>query len=343
MAVHLEIPPAATPTAGASAASAACAADLAHAEPVATGGPAALAAARVARAGALLGALGLGSSLFVLLRLAETWSVAPDAAHRVSILGQELSYPAANLAAVVVVALALIGLAATGRVVAGGLRELTAARRLRRWLAVHQRHELGDVLVICDELPRAFCAGLLRPRVYVSTGAVALLDELALRAVVAHERHHARRRDPLRFATGRVIARALFFVPGLAELVRRQQALAELSADESAINARPENRSALARAMLIFTERSRPGDPAGVDPERVDYLLGEPRSWSFPLLLCLLTGSMLSLLVAAGVLAGQVANGSATLALPLLSSRPCIAVLAAIPALLFLVGLRLRP
>src|SRR5579862_3072613 len=71
------------------------------------GRPAALAAARVDRAGALLGALGLGSSLFVLWRLIETWHVTPGAsAHRFSILGQTLSYPTANLAAVVVVALA---------------------------------------------------------------------------------------------------------------------------------------------------------------------------------------------------------------------------------------------
>jgi len=59
-------------------------------------------------------------------------------------------------------------------------------------------------------------------------GAVAALDDGALSAVLAHERHHARRRDPLRLATGRVLARALFFLPELRDLVNRQQALAEL-------------------------------------------------------------------------------------------------------------------
>jgi hypothetical protein len=54
-------------------------------------------------------------------------------------------------------------------------------------------------------------------------------------------------------------------------------------------------------------------------------------------------------LVAVAVLAGHVASGSATLALPFLSRQPCIVVLAAIPAVLGVTAayyrrrLRLRP
>jgi hypothetical protein len=315
----------------------------AEAVPARTAAPAAAAAARLGRAGLLLGALGLGACLFVVSRLVETWRVTPEtASRRISILGEELSYPAANVAAVFVVALALLGLAVTAMTAAGAVRELAASRRLHRSLRGATSRCLGDVLVIEDERPRAFCAGLLRPRVYVSSGAVALLDELALGAVLLHERHHARRHDPLRLATGRVIARALFFAPGLKELLARQQALAELSADESALRAAAENRSALARAVLTFSERSAPDDPSSVDPERVEYLLGEPPSWRFPLLICLLTVSILGLLVAVGALAGQLASGSATLAPPFLSHQPCVVVLATIPALVGLVGLGLR-
>jgi hypothetical protein len=320
------------------------AANRLQAEPTALSpGPAAVAATRVGRAGAILGGLGLASSVFVIFRLVATWRVAPRAAsHAVSILGEKLSYPAVNLAAVVVVALAALGLAVVARTFAGAVREVLASRRLRRRLLAHEPRELDDVLVIIDEHPRAFCAGLLTPRVYVSTGAVALLDELALEAVLAHERHHARRRDPLRLATGRVIAAALFCVPGIPDLVRRQCSLVELGADESAINLGPEHRSALARAMLSFSERSHSGDPTGIEPERVDHLLGEAPSWRFPFLVCLFAGSVLALLAAVGVLAGQVASGSSTLAPPLLSRQPCVMVLAAIPALAGLIALALR-
>jgi BlaR1 peptidase M56 len=308
-----------------------------------TGQPAAVAAARVARAGALLGTLGLASSVFVVSRLVETWRVTPAAASdEISIIGERLSYPAANLAAVVVLALALVGLAVTALTVAGAVREVIAARRFARAVNASRTHRLGDAWVIPGERPRAFCAGLIRPTVYVSSGAVALLDEAALGAVLAHERHHAHRRDPLRLAAGRVATRALFFVPGLRELVRRQQSLAELSADESAIAAAPENRAALAQAMLSFVDESDDRDGAGVDPARVDQLLGEAPSWRFPVLLCLSASALLALLVAVAALAGQLAAGSTTLAPPLLSSRPCVVVLAAIPAVIGLGALRLR-
>jgi hypothetical protein len=229
----------------------------------------------------------------------------------------------------------------TARTVAGAARELVAGRRLRRRLVDHEPRELDDVRVIVEERPRAFCAGLFRPHVYVSTGAIAVLDELALSAVLAHERHHARRRDPLRLATGRVIAGALFFVPGIRDLVRRQCTLIELGADEAAINAGPEHRSALARAMLAFAERSDPAHPAGIEPERVDHLLGDAPSWGFPLLLWLLAGSVLASLAAVGALAGLLASGSATLALPFLSRQPCVVMLAVIPALVVLIALAL--
>ena len=272
---------------------------------------------------------------------ARSWRVTPaTASHEISIAGQTLSYPAANLAAVVVVGLAAIGLAVTAMTVAGAVRELVVSRRFARSICRCRPRPLGDAWVLAEEQPRAFCAGLIRPRVYVSSGAVALLDERALHAVLAHERHHASRRDPLRLATGRVIARALFFVPGLGELVRRQQALAELSADESAVAGASADRAALARAMLSFSDHSGPDEPVGVAPERVDYLLGEPPSWRFPIALCLGALALIALLVAAATLAGQVATGTASLALPFLSTKPCVVVLAAIPCALGLGALR---
>jgi hypothetical protein len=258
------------------------------------------------------------------------------------IFGQRLSYPAANIDAVVVVVLALLGAAVTARALRGAFHEIRASRRFHRYLDQSQPRPLHDALLIDDPHPRAFCAGLFRPRIYVSTGAVGVLDDAALNAVLAHERHHARRRDPLRLASGRVLAQALFFLPELADLVERQQVLAELSADESAVNVAPANRSALARAMLSFSDTSASSGSSGIDPVRVDYLLGDPPSWRFPALVCLAAASVILLLVAVAVLAGQLATGSATLAFPFLSHQPCVLVLAAIPAALGVLGVNYR-
>jgi Zn-dependent protease with chaperone function len=310
--------------------------------------PAAHAAIRASRAGLSIGALGLGASVFVVVRLFESWRVSAHASSRhISILGQKLSYPVANVDALVVLVLAALGLVATILTVVGAVRELASSRRLARHLAAADPELLKGALLIDDPRPQAFCAGLFRPRVYVSTGAVELLDEPALDAVLAHERHHALRHDPFRLAAGRVLTRALFFLPGLRDLARHQQALAELSADESAINTAPGNRSALARAMLSFSDDEAAGDGAGIDPARVDYLLGEAPSWRFPSLLFLAGGAAIALVVAVAVLAGQLAAGSATLAPPFLSHQPCIVVLALIPAALALGAARvarsLRP
>jgi hypothetical protein len=305
----------------------------------ADGRPAATAATRISRASLALGGLGLASAIFVVVRLFETWRVGSiRGPHRIAIFGQSLTYPTANLDAIVIMLLAALGTIVTGLVISGAVRELAASRRFQCHLrSRHPRPLHGGALILDDEQPRAFCVGLLRPQVYVSSGAVAMLDDDALGAVLAHEHHHARRHDPLRLAVGRVLARALFFLPELDDLVERQQALAELSADESAVNTAPANRSALARAMLSFSDAAGEGTDrgsAGIDPARVDYLLGDPPSWRFPIVLCTAAGSMIALLATLTVLAGQLASGSATLALPFLSRQPCIVILAAIPAAL---------
>ncbi len=301
--------------------------------------PARIAAARVSRAGLLLGALGLLASLFVIVRLFEAWRVAPRAnSHQISILGTTLAYPTANADAIVILALAVVGFVVLGIAVVAATQEIAGARRLRRRLKAAGPVRHNGALIIEDEVPRAFCAGLLRPRTYLSSAALSLLDERALGAVLAHERHHAERRDPLRLATMRVVERASFFLPPLAALARRQRSLAELSADENAVIAASGDRSALARAMLAFSDAGTGGDGVGIDSTRVDHLLGEPQSWRFPALLFLAAASVITLIAAVAVLAGKVAAGSATLALPIVSRQPCIVVLAMIPAAIAMLG-----
>jgi Zn-dependent protease with chaperone function len=141
-------------------------------------------------------------------------------------------------------------------------RGVAAHRRLAAQLPVVGTRTVAGrgVRVVPGAAPRAFCTGLLRPRVYVSEGAVATLGPAQLAAVVAHEGHHADRRDPLRI----LIARAIGEAYSLRALPRREQALAELSADAAAV--RSGGTASLASALLAF--------PDGVAPERVDRLAG---------------------------------------------------------------------
>jgi hypothetical protein len=294
--------------------------------------PAAVAAGRAFGLGLLLGALGLASTVVVITRLFESWRVTSGGpSHHILVFGAQLSYPVANTGAILVTVLAGLGALTAGATVWAIARELLADRRFRAALAARSPTPVHGAWVIDDDRPQAFCAGLFRPRVYFSTGTQEMLDAPALAAVLAHERHHASRHDPLRLACGRALVAGLFYLPALRRLLHRQQALTELSADEAAVITAGGDRSALASAMLSF---SRAGDEgaAGVDPERIDHLIGEQPRWRLPVALCLGAAAALSLLTATAVLAAHAAAGSATLAPPFLSSQPCVAVLAMIPA-----------
>jgi BlaR1 peptidase M56 len=310
-------------------------------EPTPAGKSARLAAARVSRASLGLGALGLAACSLVLLRVLGSWHVsATSGSHSINLLGQRVSYPVANAAAIVILLLALLGFLALTMTMVAGARELLAVRRFSRELARRSQYRLGHAHVIDEPRPAAFCAGLLRPRVYVSSATVELLDEGALEAVLEHERQHARRRDPLRLAACRVIARGLFFVPGLNKLSGHYRALAELAADEAAVRSDGSNRSALARAMLGFAGGEQ--SAGGIDPDRVDYLLGHPPSWRFPWLVCIASAASIALLIGVILLVGAAASGRATLAPPFLSRQPCVLVLALIPGIICAVAVRLR-
>jgi Zn-dependent protease with chaperone function len=147
------------------------------------------------------------------------------------------------------------------------LRQVQLARRRRRLPVVaHRLVGPHPVAVIGGDRPRAFCAGLRKPRIYVTEGAWNRLAPAELRAVVEHEASHVRRRDPARLALARVVADGFGFVPPIRSLARRQLAVADLAADRAAVvalgSAQP-----LAAALLALDEPT---------PERLDHLLERP-------------------------------------------------------------------
>ena len=152
-------------------------------------------------------------------------------------------------------------------------RQAQLQRRLHALPVLAHREFAGHaVSVVRDSRPLAFCSGLLRPGLYVSDGALAALGDGELRAVVEHEAHHARRRDPLRLLAAQTAEDAFGFLPPLRGLARREAALADLAADRAAV-AVIGSPAPMAGAMLAFD------DPA---PERVDHLLGRPLAGAAP-------------------------------------------------------------
>ena len=194
--------------------------------------------------------------------------------------------------------------------------------------------------VISDRDPQAFCAGHLRPRIYLSAGALDQLSPPELEAVVAHEAHHLRRRDPLRLLVATALADSLFFLPILRRMSERYRALGELAADEAAVQ-ELHGPAPLASALLKFSEpEPSPAAVVGIDPERVDHLLGDERAsrWSLPR--TLLGRSALGLVAMGGlVLVTWHGIVNTTLQLPLLIAAACMVLMVGGPVVLASAGL----
>lgn len=243
-------------------------------------------------------------------------------------LSPQLSWPA--LAVALLGSLSFATFALGVRSVA---RQGIQRRRYLRRLAVVDSLEVDGTTVFLfdDERPQAFCAQLVRPRIYLSTGALIALDDDELRAVLAHERHHQQRRDPLRLLVARALGDGLFFLPVLRRLRQRYAELAEMAADDAAVAATG-NRSILASALLRFGERADPQVVVGIAPERVDHLLGERARWELPA--SLLVGALVTLggLMAIGAAAASSSTG-AGMSLPFVVAQLCAVAITAAPAI----------
>lgn len=286
------------------------------------------------------GAAGLGVAALGVADAVRAVRVAPAEAHRFSVGGLDLTYPALNAAAALLLALAVLGAVVLAVTLGAAWRQAWAQRRLLRRLPVAGPLPGHDgVWLVEAGAPLAFCAGWLRPRVFVSRAAVERLSGAELRAILAHERHHRLRRDPLRLAAGRVLCQALFFLPVLRPLHARGDDEAELRADAAAVRVAG-GPAPLASAMLAFA--AGPPGTAGIAPERVDSLLGMAPAWSPPRAALLAGLATLAALVALTWRASAGATLSATLALPIASSQPCVLMLALVPLVAVSAGALLR-
>jgi Zn-dependent protease with chaperone function len=249
------------------------------------------------------------------------------------VAGLVLSYPELNGAEWLLIGLAAVG--ATAITVAGraAWRQRSSYRGFLEQLDV-----LGSldghptVKVIAGSRPEAFCAGYLRPTVYISKGALESLTNPELEAVLAHEDHHRLVRDPLRFAFSRVLTQAVFFVPVIRSLADRYGDLAEVNADGAAVRASAGRQAPLASALLVFDASAPPG-VSGISSARVDSLLGASARWRVPVWLI---AASLASLSALGILiwrASGVASVRATFNVPLLSSQPCVVMMLLLPLL----------
>lgn len=154
---------------------------------------------------------------------------------------------------------------------------------------------LEHVTVFEDRLPLAFTAGFLKPRVFLSTKLVDILDEGELRAVVFHETHHQESRDPLKGLAISFLSDFLFFLPVSRFIKKAYSLTAEMTADAHSIglDADPAD---LAGSLLKVQKLSGPAASWFFDPatERAKHLLGQPARIPLPMKKALLTVILLA-------------------------------------------------
>ena len=184
------------------------------------------------------------------------------------------------LSALVLVILALAS-------AAGFVRTLWAYWRERRLLAalplsrsteatlMRMAKNVGVTLHVTPaRRPAAFCFGLLRPRVVVTSGLLERLSADETAAVFWHEVEHVRTREPLKCLLARLAANTFFWIPLLRDLLDRFLLIKEIVADQRAI-ART-NASALAGALYEVSSAPTQAAVGAGDfaSARIDRLFG---------------------------------------------------------------------
>jgi len=195
-----------------------------------------------------------------------TWQASPRADGRVLLAGQAVSGGRAIAVAGLLVAAAVV-LRAAGCAAC----ELHRGKRDRREhaalvAATGRPGDEPDTVIVDHDAPAIYCLPRGRRQIVISAGALAALTPGQLRAVLAHERAHLRRRHHVTLALAASLARAFPRVPLLSQARPQLAVLAEMAADDAAT--RRHHRSDLAAALVVLaTARSRSATLAASGPE----------------------------------------------------------------------------
>lgn len=90
-------------------------------------------------------------------------------------------------------------------------------------------------LVILDRKPVSFCLGIRNPKIYISTGALRVMDHNELEAILLHEKYHLENRDSFTMFLASVIQFVFPFFPLFKDLLTNYRIEREINADQNAV------------------------------------------------------------------------------------------------------------
>lgn len=146
-----------------------------------------------------------------------------------------------------------------GRIVTATWHKRRAHRNLVNVVARPARELGSDVGILAHDEPAAYCVPGHRSRIMITTGAIELLDEHELQAVLAHERAHVRARHDLAVLPFTALAQAMPRLTAARHARDATSLLVEMLADDSA--RRVQGDKVLARALVRFATRKNAAPP----------------------------------------------------------------------------------
>ncbi len=118
-------------------------------------------------------------------------------------------------------------------------QQLLAKHRSRKSTHVLEKklNLIGRVLVIEDTRPLAFCFGIRKPKIYLSTEILKITNHQELEAVLLHEKYHLEQRDGLTHLIASMTTSLFPFFPVLTDLINKYHVNREMNADETVVQA----------------------------------------------------------------------------------------------------------
>lgn len=144
-----------------------------------------------------------------------------------------LSYFSVGTALLLWTGAVVLGAGMVYALVKAGFSMLKSYRAVRRLPLADQG--LSVLLIRDDTVRVAFTYGLIRTRIYVSTGFLGALSREEVRSVLLHEIHHRRSRDPLKAFLATLLKDVFFYIPVGGFLESRRLGIREMEADDAVV------------------------------------------------------------------------------------------------------------
>lgn len=214
-------------------------------------------------------------------------------------------------------------------------RLLGSTRRVRGLQRVSELTTIEGYRCLVFEVdqPVAFCAGLIRPEIFVSRGAQRDMSPEVLSVVLAHEEQHRKSRDPLRKAATKTLAESFFFLPVIGQVGQKYLALTEIRADRAAAAVAPRGSGDVAEALLAFPAGEETTSSSTTSAHRIDDLSGTAGTWAPSRTMLITTLVALAALLSAPVISVELIT-SVPVGFEALGLHVCLLVLTLTPIIL---------